>query len=75
MGFSIFVALTVPQWARNEQDVIDTGSIVLNHVIKIILESELILGFTISVFLDNTLPGELTESSLKTFRPCSEFGF
>ena len=53
------MGLAVPAWMKAHSSVMSTGMGELDQILSVLLKSELVIGFSLAAFLDNTLPGEL----------------
>ncbi|CAG7826767.1 unnamed protein product [Allacma fusca] len=57
VSFSIFMGLTVSQWAASNQGVIKTGSDGVDNLLQILLSTGMFVGGFLGFVLDNTVPG------------------
>ncbi|XP_078486668.1 solute carrier family 23 member 1-like [Ciona intestinalis] len=67
IGVSLFMGLSVANWAKANSSAINTGVIELDQIFTIILSSAMLVGGVVGFFLDNTLPGTESERGLKAF--------
>ncbi|XP_008311447.1 solute carrier family 23 member 1-like [Cynoglossus semilaevis] len=65
-GFSIFTALTIPNWLRNNPDSLKTGVTELDQVLRVLLTTHMFVGGFLGFFLDNTIPGTKRERGLSS---------
>ncbi|XP_068198783.1 solute carrier family 23 member 1-like [Antennarius striatus] len=63
-GFSIFSALSIPNWIIKNPDFIKTGVTMLDRVLSILLATPMFVGGFLGFFLDNTIPGTRHERGL-----------
>lgn len=63
-GFSMFSALTIPNWILKNPTSIQTGLNELDQVLQILLTTHMFIGGFLGFFLDNTIPGTKRERGL-----------
>lgn len=63
-GFSIFSALTIPNWILKNPGSVETGVRELDQVLQILLTTHMFIGGFLGFFLDNTVPGTKRERGL-----------
>ncbi|XP_069977609.1 solute carrier family 23 member 2 [Penaeus vannamei] len=64
LGFSIFMGMALPNWLQKHPDAIQTGSIMLDQSLTVLLQTSMFVGGFIGFFLDNTVPGTDEERGL-----------
>jgi len=64
LGFSLFFALVLPQWMKKQQDLVLTGALELDQILKVLLETSMFVGGFLGFLLDNTIPGTPEERGL-----------
>lgn len=63
-GFSMFSALTIPNWILKNPNSLQTGVKELDQVLQILLTTHMFIGGFLGCFLDNTIPGTKRERGL-----------
>jgi len=58
------MGLTVPQWMKANAGVIKTGSIELDQILTVLLQTSMLIGGLLAFFFDNTIPGKHCSSAL-----------
>ena len=71
LGFSMFIALVVPQWLEENGDAINTGSDVIDQIIKVMLTTSMFIAGLSGFILDNTIPGTAEERGLVAWNALS----
>lgn len=71
LGFSMFIALVVPQWLEQNGEAINTGSDVLDQIIKVMLTTSMFIAGLSGFILDNTIPGTAEERGLVAWNALS----
>lgn len=65
LGFSIFFGLMLPKWlTRNPEVLLGTGSTAADQVVRVFLQTPMMVGGVMGCFLDNTIPGTPEERGL-----------
>ncbi|KAK3100155.1 hypothetical protein FSP39_015482 [Pinctada imbricata] len=64
MGLALLLGLMMPSWLQENEDVIDTGNIEVDYVIRMMLGNQIFISGTVSCFLDNTIPGTKKERGI-----------
>lgn len=63
-GTSIYIAVVVPEWLRDNPNAINTGISQIDQVVKVILGTPMFLGSVVSILLDHTVKGTLQERGM-----------
>uniref|UniRef100_A0A3Q3VVH2 Solute carrier family 23 member 1 n=1 Tax=Mola mola TaxID=94237 RepID=A0A3Q3VVH2_MOLML len=63
-GFSMFSALSIPNWIMKNPGFLQTGFKELDQVLHILLTTHMFVGGFLGFFLDNTIPGTKRERGL-----------
>ncbi|XP_020789342.2 solute carrier family 23 member 1-like [Boleophthalmus pectinirostris] len=63
-GFSMFSALTIPNWLHKNPNSLVTGVKEIDQVLQILLTTHMFIGGFLGFFLDNTIPGTKRERGL-----------
>ena len=73
LGFSMFIALVVPQWLENpaNEGAINTGSDVVDQILKVMLTTSMFIAGLSGFILDNTIPGTAEERGLVAWNALS----
>ena len=73
LGFSMFIALVVPQWLENpvNEHAINTGSDVVDQILKVMLTTSMFIAGLSGFILDNTIPGTPEERGLVAWNALS----
>nr|XP_002124192.1 solute carrier family 23 member 1 [Ciona intestinalis] len=68
IGFSIFMGLTVPEWMKANQGVIQTGVMEIDQILSVLLETSMLVGGILALVFDNTIPGTESERGIVKWR-------
>lgn len=68
LGFSIFMGLSIPNYLDNNPDKINTGYVLIDQILGILLKTSMFIGGFFGCFLDNTIPASETERGLVKWR-------
>ncbi|XP_076060495.1 solute carrier family 23 member 1-like isoform X2 [Oratosquilla oratoria] len=70
LGFSMFFGLAIPMWFNTpgNDTVVDTGSLLVNQVLLVLLKTSMFVGGLFGFILDNTVPGTDQERGLIQWR-------
>ncbi|KAM9704696.1 solute carrier family 23 member 1-like [Menidia menidia] len=63
-GFSMFLALVIPNWIMKNPDFLKTNIIELDQVLRILWTTHMFVGGFFGFLLDNTIPGTKKERGL-----------
>uniref|UniRef100_UPI00358E957A solute carrier family 23 member 1 isoform X2 n=1 Tax=Myxine glutinosa TaxID=7769 RepID=UPI00358E957A len=66
LGFSMFIGLAVPNYVESHP--VEMGVVLLDQVLTVLLTSEMFVGGCIAFFLDNTIPGSLSERGIMQWK-------
>ncbi|XP_063852896.1 solute carrier family 23 member 2-like isoform X1 [Scylla paramamosain] len=73
LGFSIFFGLLLPKWlARNPESLLGTGWTAGDQVLRMFLQTPMMVGGVVGCVLDNTIPGTPEERGLRSKLPPKE---
>ncbi|XP_069175102.1 solute carrier family 23 member 1 isoform X2 [Procambarus clarkii] len=64
LGFSIFFGLALPKWMESNPGVVQTGSLILDQILTVLLQTSMFVGGLLGLLLDNTIPGSEEERGL-----------
>lgn len=64
IGFSMFFSLVLSQWMAANPNVIQTGSVVADSIITVLLSTSILVGGVTGCVLDNIIPGTPEERGL-----------
>ena len=67
VGLSFFCGLAIPDWLRENNDAIQTGSTAANQILNVLLSTSMFVGGIIAMVLDNTVPGNDIQGQLPWF--------
>ena len=67
LGVSLFFGISLPLWLQGN-DVIYTGSDVINQILSVLLKTSMFVGGVIGFVLDNTIPGTDKERGIRKWR-------
>uniref|UniRef100_A0A8C8SX27 Solute carrier family 23 member 1-like n=1 Tax=Pelusios castaneus TaxID=367368 RepID=A0A8C8SX27_9SAUR len=67
-GFSIFAGLAIPNWVNKNSEVLETGILQLDQVIRVLLTTGMFVGGFLGFILDNTIPGSQEERGLSAWK-------
>ncbi|XP_076802860.1 solute carrier family 23 member 1-like [Clavelina lepadiformis] len=68
MGFSTFMGITVPNWISANKSLISTGSVEVDQIILVLLQTGMFISGVLGFMLDNTIPGTPEERGLIAWR-------
>ena len=51
------MGLTVSEWTKLNPDAIKTGSSEVDQILTVLLSTSMLIGGTLALILDNTIPG------------------
>ncbi|XP_026504736.1 solute carrier family 23 member 1-like [Terrapene carolina triunguis] len=72
-GFSIYAGLAIPNWVNKNSQVLETGILQLDQVIRVLLTTGMFVGGFLAFILDNTIPGSQEERGLLAWKEtCQE---
>ncbi|CAL8268608.1 unnamed protein product [Merluccius merluccius] len=69
LGFSMFFGLTLPNYLDTHPGSIQTGVSELDHILTVLLSTEMFVGGILAFCLDNTIPGTKKERGLLDWKP------
>ncbi|XP_028968255.1 solute carrier family 23 member 2 [Galendromus occidentalis] len=72
LGTSLFGGIMIAHWTRRHPESIQTGNLMLDQTITILLSTSMFVGGALGIFLDNTIPGTLKERGLVEDKEASE---
>lgn len=64
LGVSIFIGLALPKWLQTSPGAIQTGSVILDQLLSVLLQTSMFVGGFLGFLLDNTIPGTPEERGL-----------
>ncbi|XP_042871312.1 solute carrier family 23 member 2-like [Penaeus japonicus] len=64
LGVSIFIGLALPKWLQSSPGAIRTGSLILDQLLTVLLQTSMFVGGFLGFLLDNTIPGTPEERGL-----------
>ncbi|KAL7635587.1 UNVERIFIED_CONTAM: hypothetical protein RMT77_014656 [Armadillidium vulgare] len=64
LGISLFFGLSVPEWVEKNSDLIQTGSVITDQLIIVLLRTQMFVGGALGLILDNSIPGTDEERGL-----------
>uniref|UniRef100_A0A8C3RU50 Solute carrier family 23 member 1 n=1 Tax=Chelydra serpentina TaxID=8475 RepID=A0A8C3RU50_CHESE len=67
-GFSVYAGLAIPHWVNKNSQVLETGIIQLDQVIRVLLTTGMFVGGFLAFILDNTIPGSQEERGLLAWK-------
>ncbi|XP_059913566.1 solute carrier family 23 member 1 [Gadus macrocephalus] len=67
LGFSMFFGLTLPNYLDTHPGSIKTGVSEVDHIVTVLLSTEMFVGGILAFCLDNTIPGTRKERGLLDF--------
>ncbi|KAH3716415.1 hypothetical protein DPMN_059138 [Dreissena polymorpha] len=68
LGLSVFIGLCVPAWARKVKNPVQTGHLVFDKIMSMLLENPKLVGTVIAFVLDNTVPGTPEERGITAWK-------
>ncbi|XP_075790522.1 solute carrier family 23 member 1-like isoform X4 [Pelodiscus sinensis] len=71
-GFSIYAGLAIPSWVTKNSQVLETGILQLDQVIRVLLTTGMFVGGFLAFVLDNTIPGSQEERGLLAWKETSQ---
>ncbi|XP_052282148.1 solute carrier family 23 member 1-like isoform X2 [Dreissena polymorpha] len=64
LGLSVFIGLCVPTWAQKGKNPVQTGHLVFDKIMSMLLGNPNLIGTVIAFVLDNTVPGTPEERGI-----------
>ena len=58
----------LPQWIKKNPDIVFTGNVEVDGIVKVLLETSMFVGGLLGFLLDNTVPGTDQERGLVAWR-------
>ncbi|XP_056137758.1 xan_ur_permease domain-containing protein [Lampris incognitus] len=71
-GFSVFSGLVIPNWIFKNPNTIETGVVVLDQVLQVLLTTSMFVGGFFGFLLDNTIPGSKRERGIVAWNNAHE---
>lgn len=68
LGCAIFFGLMIPKFIKTNPEFLDTGSIIFDQILNVLLTTSLFVGGIIGIFMDNTVPGTDAERGIVKWR-------
>ncbi|KAK8384920.1 hypothetical protein O3P69_014468 [Scylla paramamosain] len=68
LGFSLFIALAVPDWLEKNPGAVQTGYQMIDQGLTSLLQTSLFVGGLSGMILDNTIPGTIEERGLTNWQ-------
>ncbi|XP_061194412.1 solute carrier family 23 member 1-like [Saccostrea echinata] len=73
IGISMLWGLVIPYWSKLKgEDVINTGSVDADNLLKMLTRNPNFTGFLIALILDNTVPGTLKERGMTVWQAADQ---
>ncbi|XP_050707982.1 solute carrier family 23 member 1-like [Eriocheir sinensis] len=64
LGYSLFLGLLLPKWLAQHPEALRTGSEAVDQMLRVLLQTPMVVGGVTGGLLDNTIPGTAEERGL-----------